>query len=637
MKLPEKRASKFSIINKRRLLVAAVFGIGLSLFVAVPLTTAQKTQDKIIYRVQMAGLPLGGKTKEEARTILKEQAELFKDGVDFQYGDQKQKIKNFLALDEDATLNKAFSFGHNQGLIKDSFVQMKTLATGEEITPVWHLDQPALTQEINNVFAPLLKTPANAAFAVVFDENNAPQINIKPEQNGLIFDEAAIIDELTQRLNNFSSEPVALKTLFQTPTITSSELEPLKSSVADLLKRKEMVLVWEKKQWTIKQNELASWVDVTKENGETKISLNQAKAELFLKKIAAEVDRPPTKPVFEINEARTRAVKFAPAAPGEKILMEKNLKIIEQEFLNSIRQPADEKNYQAVSLMTIKTWPETQTGETNQFSIKELVSTGRTNFSGSPNNRVKNIRRGAEILNGLLIAPDEEFSLLSNLRPFTEENGYFKELVIKAAEGRTVPEIGGGLCQIGTTAFRVALNAGLPITARHNHSYRVSYYEPPVGMDATIYDPAPDFKFINDTNNYLLLRTRLDGFDLIFELWGTLDGRTIDISKPIISNIIKPPAKKIIETLNLKPGATKCTEKAHIGSDASFVYKVSYLDGQIKEKEFKSRYRPWQEVCLLGVKELTPPPEENVPIQPTEPSDQTKSDLDNFGTPIAPD
>jgi vancomycin resistance protein YoaR len=76
------------------------------------------------------------------------------------------------------------------------------------------------------------------------------------------------------------------------------------------------------------------------------------------------------------------------------------------------------------------------------------------------------------------------------------------ELVIKK-EG-TVPEFGGGLCQVSSTAFRAAMNGGLPITQRRNHAYAVQYYAPQ-GTDATIYPGVVDLKFINDTPGDILI------------------------------------------------------------------------------------------------------------------------------------
>jgi vancomycin resistance protein YoaR len=202
----------------------------------------------------------------------------------------------------------------------------------------------------------------------------------------------------------------------------------------------------------------------------------------------------------------------------------------------------------------------------------------------------------------LLIRPGEEFSLVKAIGPVDAALGYRQELVIK--EDRTIPEFGGGLCQIGTTFFRLILNAGLPVVERKNHSYRVRYYEPPVGMDATIYEPKPDFRFTNDYPTYLLLQTRIEGDDLVFEFWGTKDGRVATSSTPKVYNVVAPPAPLKIETTEIPVGTTKCIEKAHPGSDAEFTYTVTYPDGQKTDTKFTSHYRPWREICLVGVKEL---------------------------------
>jgi vancomycin resistance protein YoaR len=169
---------------------------------------------------------------------------------------------------------------------------------------------------------------------------------------------------------------------------------------------------------------------------------------------------------------------------------------------------------------------------------------------------------------------------------------------------KTVPQDGGGLCQIGTTMFRAALASGFPITARQAHSYRVMYYEP-AGTDATIYQPWPDLRFVNDSPNYILIQTHVSGNDLYFDFWGTKDGRVVEQTDPTIYNIVKPEPTKTVETLSLKPGEKKCTERAHNGADAFFDYKVTYPDGTIKEKRFKSHYVPWREVCLIGVAQLS--------------------------------
>jgi vancomycin resistance protein YoaR len=122
----------------------------------------------------------------------------------------------------------------------------------------------------------------------------------------------------------------------------------------------------------------------------------------------------------------------------------------------------------------------------------------------------------------VVLKPGETFSFGKLLGDVGPETGYVPELVILADHEEK--QYGGGLCQVSSTAFRAALAAGLPITERHNHSFAISYYTWPYsapGVDATIYYPQVDFKFVNDTGHYLLMQTTMKGTDLKFDFFGT--------------------------------------------------------------------------------------------------------------------
>jgi len=110
---------------------------------------------------------------------------------------------------------------------------------------------------------------------------------------------------------------------------------------------------------------------------------------------------------------------------------------------------------------------------------------------------------------------------------------------------------------------------------------------------------------MNDTGSYILIRTAIEGDELIFTFWGTKDGRAASQTEPRVYNITAPPPTKYIETLDLAPGTKKCTESAHAGADAEFTYSVAYPDGTEKDTTFTSHYRPWQAVCLVGVEKLS--------------------------------
>ena len=200
-----------------------------------------------------------------------------------------------------------------------------------------------------------------------------------------------------------------------------------------------------------------------------------------------------------------------------------------------------------------------------KLSFPNLLTTGETSFAGSPKNRIHNIIVGTARFNGLVVMPGEEFSFNTYLGDVDQKNNYLPELVIK--ENVTTPEFGGGICQISTTAFRAAMQAGLDITYRRNHSYPVSYYGAP-GFDATVYQPAPDFRFLNDMKTPILLKTSVVGSKVRFEVWGTSDGRSVKINGPFT------------------------TEKKPDGSLTAAVAQIVTRAGKvIREENFVSKYQ----------------------------------------------
>ena len=161
----------------------------------------------------------------------------------------------------------------------------------------------------------------------------------------------------------------------------------------------------------------------------------------------------------------------------------------------------------------------------------------------------------------------------------------------------------------------------MEILERRNHKYRVSYYEPPVGMDATIYDPSPDFKFKNNYASHILIQAKVKGNNITFQFFGTKDGRVIEIGTPEVYDFVDPPPPLDIESDTLQPGERKRIERSHKGASAKFHYKVSRGVEILQEKDFLSKYTPWQERWLVGppVDQPEPAPEgEPPPAEPAE-------------------
>ncbi len=252
-----------------------------------------------------------------------------------------------------------------------------------------------------------------------------------------------------------------------------------------------------------------------------------------------------------------------------------------------------------VPVKTIPPAVAVQSDELIDKGITDLLATGETDFSGSPWNRRNNIAVGLGSFNGYLVPPDKEDSVGNILGYVGAGTGYLPELVIKG--DKTIPEYGGGLCQVSTTIYRSLLFAGLPITERKNHSYAVSYYDPQ-GLDATIYPPSPDLRFINDTKGYILFQTITVGDKAYANIYGTPTGRHVDLIGPWYYNYRSALPAKTEYTDKLAPGEKEIVSGSHAGFDASWYRRITFEDEGKEDvlEHIYSKYEARGLVTLIG-------------------------------------
>jgi len=232
-----------------------------------------------------------------------------------------------------------------------------------------------------------------------------------------------------------------------------------------------------------------------------------------------------------------------------------------------------------------------------------LIAEGESRFAGSSDNRIHNINNGSRLIDGTVIPPGETFSFNATVGPITEGNGFVEGLVI--APTRTEPGIGGGICQVSTTLFRAAFWAGLPISERWQHAYRVRYYElgpgNPPGFDAAIWQPAQDLTFTNDTPNHILIRREFDArrHRLAFRLMGPSLQREVALDA-WKGEEIEPPPLRVEPTTELPPGEIEKTDSAIPGLRTVIARQVM-LGGHVLVKErFPSTFLPWAERWEVG-------------------------------------
>ena len=501
--------------------------------------------------------------------------------------------------DLNATVTAVMGMGRDRDWYWNIYDRITAPVYNRALTITAKQDDNYLTTTIATI-AEAVDTPAVDATAT-FDEG---KLVVTHQKDGQVINQEELSRDILNRWSSGSTHPIELKRQTAKPAIVVDDEEILRAKAEELAAGK-LSLVWPTGKKELTTDEMRSLVDFigTKKPGvlgNTQIltaAFTENRSKSFLQELAnASINEPAKEPKLGIKEGKVTILEAA--GQGKVVDIETSAAAVLAALQATSVEPVT---------LTFKTAEPTITAENlDSLGIKEIIGRGETNFTGSPTNRRINIINGVRLLQSTLVKPGDEFSTVKTLGAVDGTTGFLPELVIK--ENKTTPEYGGGLCQVSTTLFRSVLAAGLRVTERQNHSYRVSYYEPPIGLDATIYLPKPDFKFHNDTGNHILVQGQVIGNRVIFELWGTKDGRTSAVSDPIVTNILPPPPEVRVETDTLFRGEVKQTEKPHEGATAVAYYTVM-KDGKVLHKQtFKSVYKPWAAKFLVGTKEPPAPP-----------------------------
>jgi len=418
---------------------------------------------------------------------------------------------------------------------------------------------------------------------------NAGQYVINPGESGLAVEQTALVSAILQDplQDKFA---IPLETTI-TP-LTPEELALAETRLAKLWVKSLTLTVSElEPSITIPASEFFAWLDLP----------SGFKTEALLPQLQ------------EWHESTVREAINAEFVRGEGQKLEKfqphqNGRALDQEELESqllgalLELENTEETSKTLAFPFFETEPAITLADTNDLGIKERIGLGTSTYIGSIPNRVFNVEHTSQIIGAVLIAPGEEYSFAQTVGDISSASGFKSAYVIR--NGRTELGDGGGVCQVSTTIFRAVLNAGLPVTRWKNHSYRVGYYEQGTqpGFDATIYSPSVDFRFTNDTGNYLVLvpENNSDERFLRVEIWGTSDGRESSIENYSLSNQRAAPAPLYQDDPSLPAGTRRQIDWAAPGATAKFDYVVK-KDGQVlHERNFTSVYRPWQAVFLVG-------------------------------------
>jgi vancomycin resistance protein YoaR len=579
-------------------------------------------QGKIHRGVQVWGLDLGGKRPEAARSALSQRFDTFVHTPWKLRDHQRTWTVTPAALgvrfDTASTVSRAYEVGRSGSLAWNLGEQLRSASQGMPVAPVVLYDELAAQRYLQEVAAEIDQPVRNASLSV-----RDLEIYEAQPQVGRELDIPATLQAVRQAAHHFTPAEIQLVVKETLPRVIDASIardqaraiiaEPLtlylegESPVTTEPDREEAAPDQATElplgPWQLGREDLAAMLVIGEapvgEGGGMRFTaaLDQAALTRYLAPIAQTVSSTAKSARFILDDDTRQLEVIAPSTEGRELDIEATLARINAQVTDTNRQVP----------LVMRTIPaefnESTTAEA--LGITELIASSTSYFAGSSSGRANNVAVAASKFHGIIVKPGETFSFNQWLGEVTEEEGYDESLIIFGNE--TIPDVGGGICQVSTTAFRAAFWAGFPITERWAHAYRVGYYEQgnqPVGFDATIYSPLVDLKFVNESPYHLLIETYINRntSSLTYKFYSTGDGRVVELEGPVVTDVIEHGDPVYREDPDLAPGEIKQIEWATNGLTAIItrVIRDAETGDVIERKEFKSKFRPWDAVYLVG-------------------------------------
>ncbi|MDW8352858.1 MAG: VanW family protein, partial [Anaerolineae bacterium] len=558
------------------------------------------------------GIDLSGMTPEEVFAIAQIQSEYFHlPAINVRAADRRFVFRpaDFgVGLDPAETARVALSVGRQGDLLTQIRQRFEAWWYGIDVSPVVRVDGSEIVHIVRQV-AKQTERPAIDA-RLVF-EGNVPRA--LPSQVGRELDEDLAAQMISSVLLTNRPADIVLPYKALEPKVAS--VAAAADEIARILSGDLVVMAprWDdagnplppSEAFRIRKDDLLDFVLIQQlpdDPAHISIRLRREKLRALLEPLSETVAQKAQNARFAFDPATGQLRVIAPSRDARELNLEASL--------DALEAAARSSNRTATLVVNAVPAPIPATATAQDLGITQLITQATTFFKGSSPARLANVRVAAARLNGVVVPPGGVFSFNEHLGEISEKEGFQEGLIIVG--NRTVKGIGGGVCQVSTTAYQAALRAGFPIIERYPHGYRVSYYERGMGpgFDASVFSPYADFKFVNDTSAHLLIETVYDParVTLTFKLYGTPDGRQVVISPPTITDVV-PHGPDIYEPDpegEVPPGQAKQVEYAVNGATVSFTRTVTRNGETLINERVISKYVPWQAVYRYGPG-FTPP------------------------------
>ena len=525
--------------------------------------------------VRVAGVDVGGMTPKQAERLLEQKsAALAAVPVTFQAGlhawrlqPRRLGIQVDWAAAVDAVRRQGQGFGPLRG-----FRRLDLRFFGADVAPPTQVYDAALNYWLDRI-EQTVNSPHRDAAIVLHGLTPA----VVPSRTGQVLDRHAAAATLVRALASLNREPVGLPVRVDRPKVTAGDLTVTQAQVRTALSAPVHLTLGETR-WNLRPARIARLLELPAD-GRRDLRIAGTGASAWFTALSKRVDRKPEDATWAISSKRIRVV---PDKPGYLLDVPHSATAVLHAAL------VTEASLRSAKLIVEKAEADRSTQEARAMQIRGLVASYET-FYGGEANRIHNVQLVSHLVDAHVIAPGATFSFNQATGARTADKGFKEAPVIINGELQT--GLGGGVCQVSTTVFNAAYEAGLPIVSRTNHALYISHY--PQGRDATVNYPDVDLKFTNDTGHWLLLRTWVGSSSLTVALYGTPVHRRVvsDVAPllttgPIPTKKVPDPAlyvgQQSVEQTGSPPRKTSVRRRVY-SADGKLLYDTVFYSSYVGE------------------------------------------------------
>jgi vancomycin resistance protein YoaR len=593
--LDRRRLIRVARPGRKFLAFVVATGLGVALIAGGVAAYHQTLVERILPGVSVAGVDVGGLAPDSARALLAERLQGLAGGglsVRTSIGSTTIAFADVgRTPDIDAMVADAYAVGHGGSWLDETAAGLRLRLQPEAVSLRLNYDHDRAAAAVT-AFAQKMALGSIDASVL----QTGPGFRVIPAVDGSRVDESAAIAAVDRAMTDpatMTGSNVVAPVVRVSPAISTESAQ--RASDAAQLMSGDLRLTSGKFHWLIRASRVRTWVSFVSTGDGYRPVLDRKAIPAIFAPMAKKV----AKPVLDAEFLKDRSGRIVGAKAdhaGRALDQAATADLI----ASAIESRATGAKPAGVELSLVAVLPKRTTKDVTQTApLMTMVGSWTTRYQVSAHNGFgANITVPARRLNGTVVQPGHLFDFWGALGEVSFRTGYRLGGAIVGGHSVEGKALAGGICAASTTLFNAALRGGYEIDRRQPHWYYITRY--PLGLDATV-SGSQTMQFRNDTAYPILIRGIAGPGFVRFEIWSVPNGRTVSLSRPIVTNVVRG-SDSVVRTTAIPAGTKLRTEWPVDGKDVSVTRTVRDASGRVVHREtYVSHYHRMIGILQIGI------------------------------------